>query len=115
MVVGPLAIGTTAVAPGQFPRHYSPSTPLVLTTDAQPPPSGGRVGLLSFGQPATAVNFAAVEILSERGSLREAATNLFAAMRRLDALQLDLIVAQPVPEIGRGLAIMDRLRRAEAK
>jgi L-threonylcarbamoyladenylate synthase len=46
--------------------------------------------------------------------LREAAVNLFGAMRRLDAAELDLIVAESVPETGLGLAIMDRLRKASA-
>lgn len=107
--------GVPAVAPGQLPRHYSPSTPLVLSTDATPPPSYSRVGLLSLGQPATTSQFAAIEVLSARECLREAATNLFAAMRRLDEQHLDLIVARPVPETGLGLAIMDRLRRAATK
>jgi hypothetical protein len=30
----------------------------------------------------------------------------------LDRLNLDLIVAEPIPEVGLGRAIMDRLRRA---
>jgi len=30
----------------------------------------------------------------------------------LDALNLDLIIAEPIPEVGLGRAIMDRLRRA---
>jgi L-threonylcarbamoyladenylate synthase len=118
-VVGPLRRGATdgapVMAPGQFPRHYSPSTPLILSVEAKPPPSYRRVGLLSLGQPSAAGNFVAVEVLSARGCLREAAQNLFAALRRLDEQNLDLIVAQPVPETGLGLAIMDRLRRAEAK
>src|SRR5213592_2924133 len=40
--------------------------------------------------------FSKVEILSEHGNLREAATRLFAAMRRLDEAGLDLIVAEEV-------------------
>ena len=117
-IIGPLRSGETegpAVAPGQLPRHYSPSTPLVLSADLMSPAPNQRVGLLSLGQPTTPANFAAIEVLSARECLREAATNLFAAMRRLDEQQLDLIVAQPVPETGLGLAIMDRLRRAAAK
>lgn len=118
-LIGPLLIETNEadrpVAPGQFPRHYSPSTPLFLSTDVRPPRPAGRVGLLSFGKPMHADGFVAVEVLSERECLREAAANLFAAMRRLDAQQLDFIIACPVPEIGLGRAIMDRLRRAAAK
>lgn len=115
-VMGPLKIaiadGSQPISPGQFPRHYAPTTPLVLTSAAPRP--GARVGLLAFGPPSSITDFAAIEVLSERECLREAAANLFAAMRRLDALQLDYIVARPVPEVGLGHAIMDRLRRAAA-
>ena len=108
--------GTAAISPGQLPRHYSPSTSLVISREiTSPPAKHQRVGLLSFGQPAATDAYSAVEVLSANECVREAATNLFAAMRRLDALNLDLIVAEPVPEKGLGLAIMDRLRRAEAK
>jgi L-threonylcarbamoyladenylate synthase len=47
--------------------------------------------------------------------MREAAANLFAAIRHLDTLNLDLILAEAIPEIGLGRAIMDRLRRASKR
>ena len=56
--------------------------------------------------------FAAVRNLSDRGDLRQAAANLFRYLRELDALGLDLIVAERVPSWGLGAAIMDRLERA---
>jgi L-threonylcarbamoyladenylate synthase len=62
--------------------------------------------------PANIDAFAAVEALSEKGNLREAAANLYAALRRLDGFDLDFILALPVPETGLGLAITDRLRKA---
>jgi L-threonylcarbamoyladenylate synthase len=55
--------------------------------------------------------FFAIEVLSVSGDLREAARNLFAALRRLDALGLDRLYAEPCDKQGLGLAIMDRLRR----
>jgi L-threonylcarbamoyladenylate synthase len=55
-----------------------------------------------------------MEALSPDGDLRRAAANLFACLHRLDALGLDLLLAEPLPEIGLGLAIMDRLRKAAA-
>ena len=58
---------------------------------------------------------AAIELLSPAGDLREAAANLFAALRRLDALGLDRLAAAPVPEKGLGVAIMDRLRRCSRR
>ncbi len=117
VVIGPLKITTAdssrPVSPGQLPRHYAPSTPLVLTDD--PTRRDSRVGLLAFGPPSNESGFAAIEVLSERECLREAAANLFAAIRRLDELKLDYIVADRVPEMGLGHAIMDRLRRAAAR
>ncbi|MCB0785617.1 MAG: hypothetical protein KDC02_15610, partial [Flavobacteriales bacterium] len=54
-------------------------------------------------------------VLSPSGDLAEAARNLFAALRELDASDVELILAEPVPEEGLGRAINDRLRRAAAQ
>jgi L-threonylcarbamoyladenylate synthase len=53
-----------------------------------------------------------VEILSPDGDIVEAAANLFPCLHRLDKVGLDIIYAEPVPEIGLGRAIMDRLYKA---
>ena len=50
--------------------------------------------------------------LTSNKDLREAAANLFRCLRELDHENLDLIVAEKIPEEGLGCAIMDRLRRA---
>jgi L-threonylcarbamoyladenylate synthase len=97
-------------SPGQLPHHYSPRTPLKILTDGGID-EGMRIGLLAFRQPRGG-HFAATEVLSLSGDLREAAENLFAALHRLDSAGLELILAEPVPEEGLGRAIMDRLRRA---
>ena len=104
-------------APGMLPKHYAPRTPIVLDWSEKSLDlyKDKNVGLLVFQEPGINLKFRPMEILSERGDLREAAANLFAAIRRLDALHLDLIVATPIPEIGLGRAIMDRLRRAASK
>ena len=99
-------------APGQLPQHYAPRTPLVLRRDIHGLPHEAHVGLLSFRSPDTLEGFAAVEVLSPTGDLREAAANLFAMLHRLDAMNLDLIVTEYVPDRGLGLAINDRIRRA---
>lgn len=100
-------------APGQFPSHYSPRTPLLVVDDAGSfiSPTGKRSGLLSW-KSTTAPSFVEVRRLSESQSLTEAAANLFRYLRELDNLGLDLIVAEKLPEKGLGLAINDRLRRA---
>ncbi|MGQ9792513.1 MAG: L-threonylcarbamoyladenylate synthase [Anaerolineae bacterium] len=117
-VVGPIQrrakVLATPMSPGQLPYHYAPRTPLVLKGQNV---SGAalRRGLLSFTVPASTEGFVAIEVLSKAGDLREAAANLFAALHRLDAMQLDVIVAELVPEVGLGLAINDRLCRAARK
>jgi L-threonylcarbamoyladenylate synthase len=49
--------------------------------------------------------------LSPRGDLTEAAAHLFAYLRRLDETHEKIAVA-PIPSVGLGEAINDRLRRA---
>jgi L-threonylcarbamoyladenylate synthase len=102
-------------SPGQLPKHYAPKTPIVIGACDRDIPEGARVGLLSFRARPSNDGFAAVEVLSRDGELREAAINLFAALHRLDAMNLDLILSERVPENGLGLAIMDRLRRASKR
>jgi L-threonylcarbamoyladenylate synthase len=105
---------TPLVAPGQLERHYATRTPLrLLSGRAETPGSGSRVGLLAFAL-GCAPGFAAVEVLAPDGQPATAAANLFAALRRLDARGLDLLLAEPCSEEGLGSAIMDRLRRCAA-
>jgi len=106
--------GSQVVAPGMLPRHYAPQTKLQVlsSSDVANLPRGSRMGLLTLNEVPPPGFFAAVEVLSAKGDLREAAAHLFGAIRRLDRLNLDLIVAHTVPESGLGLAINDRLRRA---
>lgn len=117
-LVGPVLIldrtEALPLSPGRLPRHYAPRTPLVLSPGSHLTLDGKRIGLLTLQRPQNLDHYVAVEVLSQSGDLHEAAANLFAAMRRLDALGLDLILAQPFPNRGLGLAINDRLLRASA-
>jgi L-threonylcarbamoyladenylate synthase len=95
-------------APGMLASHYAPRAHLRL--DATVPWRGEA--FLAFGphesSDADCLN------LSETGNLREAAANLFAHLRRLDATGPGMIAVAPIPEQGLGEAINDRLRRAAA-
>jgi len=106
-------------SPGQMASHYAPGTPLrLLGSIAESESWNGpaRAGLLAWSRTARPAQFAAMETLTPRNEPREAAANLFAAMRRLDARGLDLIVAEPPPAIaGLCAAIQDRLRKAAAR
>ncbi len=116
-VIGTITVGSTAAAhqptaPGMLPSHYAPRTPLQIQETISRPAGTGRFGLLAFQEPVSRDGWQAVEVLSETGDLVEAAANFFAALRRLDAIGLDGIVAEPFPNEGLGRALNDRLRRA---
>ena len=81
--------------------------------EKNPSPRTDKTGLLAFSSPRE--GFAKIEILTAKSDLREAAANLYGAMRRLDEAGLDLIVAEELPETGTGAAIMERLRKAAAR
>jgi len=115
-VLGRVQIKTTSSspkAPGQLKKHYSPKTPLKILR-GKPDVTSGKVGFVAFSRVPEG-NFQVVRLLSPSGDLREAAANLFKVLHELDKMELDLILVEPVPEKGLGLAIMDRLKRAEAE
>jgi L-threonylcarbamoyladenylate synthase len=123
----------SVIAPGQLLSHYAPRTKLIVVESLKnfSLRNEKRVGALCLrpvagvadagpGSPTAATedalrecaNFVAVRYLSKRGDLREAAANLFRMLRELDAENLDLILAERMPEEGIGVAINDRLERA---
>ena len=117
-VIGPIArelpMESVPLAPGRLPQHYSPRTPIRIIDPASVP-LAERAGaaLLAFHEPV--IGYADYRILSPHGDLREAATKLFDALHELDTLAIRRIDAEPVPERGIGMAIMDRLRRAATR
>ena len=105
-----------AEGPGQLPYHYSPSTPVKVVRDlSQLNISDGNNGLIYYKMRGVCPRDDRVAFMSRDGDLRECASNLFSILHRLDSLGLDCIYAEEVPEAGLGRAIMDRLRKAEAR
>jgi L-threonylcarbamoyladenylate synthase len=98
-------------SPGQLPHHYSPHTPIEILEEGFKI-KGKKVGLLAFTPPKDRTPYKKIEVLSPTGDMREAAANFFYCLHRLDKAGLDLIIAEPVEEVGLGRAIMERLRRA---
>jgi L-threonylcarbamoyladenylate synthase len=110
------------VAPGQLTSHYAPGKRLILVSKDEEfqPEDGVRYGLLSYEGDsvlADSCDWDKVVIMSPgNGRLAEAAVRLFALMRQMDEdPEIDVIVAEELPENGIGAAMMDRLRRAAAK
>lgn len=121
-VIGPVRIAADDAeeaaphaSPGRLTQHYAPACEMLLVEDWSRAPSGPEVGVLAFSSPPLNEHYAAVEVLSQTGDLREAAANLFAAMRRLDKSGARLVVCELAPERDLGRAINDRLRRAAAR
>ena len=108
-------------SPGTRYRHYSPKAPVVLLEKA----SGEvlrreiagalgrykRIGCLLHRLECPEVS---PRIIVRRvgGDLPDYARALFAALRHLDADDVDIILVEGVAEEGIGVAVMDRLRRA---
>ena len=115
-VIGPvrrsLPPGYASFFPGMSDHHYTRRNVMMFMDEVKQFPKELEIGLLSFRPIDDTSPFSAVEVLSPDGDLREAARNLFSALRRLDTADMDLIVAQRVPEVGLGIVINDRLARA---
>ena len=108
-ILGPIAAPEdgSVRAPGMLRRHYAPGRPLRLNVEE----AGPGEALLGFGSDSEAATLN----LSRSGDLVEAAANLFAMLRALDAAPgYAGIAVAPIPEHGLGVAINDRLRRAAA-
>jgi L-threonylcarbamoyladenylate synthase len=102
-------------APGMLSKHYAPLTATFLETDVEESIKSfpdKKIGILLFSNKIDAPNSIHQEILSENGNLKEAATNLYTALHFLDKLNLDVIIAERLPDIGLGKSINDRLERA---
>jgi L-threonylcarbamoyladenylate synthase len=89
-------------APGQLAAHYAPVKPLRIDAIT----ATSDEWHIGFGEVAGDVS------LSPTGDLVEAAARLFALLHQADAGPATRIAVAPVPRIGIGIAINDRLRRA---
>jgi L-threonylcarbamoyladenylate synthase len=112
--------GASPEAPGMLASHYAPRTPLRLVEDPARfrPEPGKRYALISYrGEPkdgyVEAHDWEEVLVLSPgAGKQAEAAVRFFHVLRQADRLGVDEIIAEPMSEVGLGVAMMDRLRRA---
>lgn len=104
-------------APGMLESHYAPRKKvyygnperLAAGLDLDKAAVLSYKGLLGMELPPSR-HFC----LSAQGDLHEAASRLFEGLRYLDKSDASYIIAEPVPDIGLGKAINDRLKRASA-
>ncbi len=107
-----IAVEDAPLAPGMLASHYAPQTRMRLNAESV---DTGEA-LLAFGPRSVKGADKATKTLnlSARGDLVEAAANLFAHLRALDAAKAATIAVMPLPNEGLGEAINDRLQRAAA-
>lgn len=104
-------------APGMLNSHYAPRKKMVLgkidelINEYDP----DHCGILAFDTERKGLPKDRQRILAPDGQLVTAAKNLFGYLRELDAMEIDIILAEEVPDHLLGLAINDRLRRAAAE
>ncbi|MFN3803240.1 L-threonylcarbamoyladenylate synthase [Belliella pelovolcani] len=119
-IVGPVQVmshsSSNPKAPGLLKSHYAPSKPFILGDIEELVERYQQKGLdfaiMTFQQDLSHIAERNKIILSPRGDMKEAAKNLFSAMRILDSMDVSVILAELLPEEGLGKAINDRLRRA---
>lgn len=100
-------------APGMLSRHYAPARRLILAEPGElVSVDSSRAGLLTYGDHASTGSFCQIRNLGPEDDLRTCASGFFAAMRDLDATDLDVIIAHRFPPRGLGIALNDRLERA---
>ena len=100
----PVAAADRIQAPGQLASHYAPAKPVRLDAIVAEPDEW----LIGFGPVAGHAS------LSGSGDLIEAASRLFDMLHEAEAALPPRIAVAPIPQIGLGVAINDRLKRAAA-
>jgi L-threonylcarbamoyladenylate synthase len=102
--------GGPAIAPGMLTSHYAPRARLKLDAEE----AWESEAALDFAAKLERSPAMKRLDLSPSGDLSQAAANLFAYLRELDASGPQRIAVAAIPETGLGVAINDRLRRAAA-
>jgi L-threonylcarbamoyladenylate synthase len=105
----------TLLAPGMMKKHYSPKTPFIVTADLESEIKAyvhKKVGLVCFSKLDDKYKGFPFRVLSQNQNLLEAASNLYSSMHELDQMNLDLIIAELLPNHGLGESVNDRLHRA---
>jgi len=121
-IIGPIKVknqnDNDPSSPGMLSKHYSPKTQIQIIEnicDAVKQNKTKKIGVLSLEKKSRLDSQIYQEVLSPSGNIEEAAKNFYAALHRLDHMNLDLIVTSFFPDKGIGKTINDRLKRAVKK
>ena len=92
-------------------RFWTEGSPLTLKEFNKKYPNK-KIGILTFNTSFKSDAISYEIILSKNKDLQEAASKLYDALHELDHLNLDVIIAEKLPETGLGNSMNDRLQRA---
>ena len=93
-------------SPGMLKKHYSPGIPIILNQKT----SNKKHAFIIFGNKYK--NNKNYFNLSKKSDLKEAASNLYKTLRKIKKQGFKKIYVVKIPNIGPGIAINDRLKRA---
>jgi len=103
------------IAPGLLKSHYSPVKPLYIL-DKQVIYLPESSGLIVHGKKDFNLTASKIIHTSQTFNHLEIAANLFSALHAMeDDENIKQIFIEPVPEVGLGVAIMDRIKKASYK
>ena len=105
--------GQPMLAPGQCDTHYRPQVPLYYGEIPVGYTLPEHTVRIAFGSQAGPIP--ATVNLSATGDMVEATSKLYAFMHDLDKTEYDLLLVDPIPNTGVGMALNDRLKRASIK
>ena len=94
------------ISPGMLKKHYSPGIPVILNQKR----ADKNCALITFGKKYK--NKTNYFNLSKKSDLKEAASNLYKTFRKIKKQGFKKIYVVKIPNIGVGIAINDRLKRA---
>ena len=94
------------ISPGMLKKHYSPGIPVILNQKR----ADKNCALITFGKKYK--NKTNCFNLSKKSDLKEAASNLYKTFRKIKKQGFKKIYVVKIPNLGAGIAINDRLKRA---
>jgi len=115
-----------AASPGKYPQHYSPKADVVVVEESsrqieevlavigRMKAQSRRIGVMARQEHEASYRDVDVKVLGPGDDSRICASRLFHILREFDAENVDVIIAEGIPEKGLGLAVMNRLRKAAA-
>lgn len=110
-------VSSNPKAPGQLKNHYAPLKPLFVGSvkELASLNRDKKLYVMVFQDSGLKLENGVVRVLSEQGSTKEAAVNLFSFLREADESDAEIILAEWLPQTELGPAINDRLKRASVR